>query len=263
MKPSIFSNNYRKVMRRRRIIRNICISIVVLLIASVFIMHELNIKLNLNSTAGNDKNKTDVANNPTQKPSGKDNSASTAGNQTTNTDEQGYVFTLSSGLSVKAVYETQDNVKKFKTVDPIDSSFKYYISPQGTGMVILDSKTQNLTYIDSEGTQKDITYKQYTDQQGNAYPKDDVIKNNTGYIWCDEPRFIDENTIVYLSMLPWIGEGQKKYVWIYNIKNNTYNNVYSVGGDSVNFDVVTDKGITVTVDSKTVYVNADGGVSEK
>lgn len=262
MKPSIFSNNYRKVMRRRRIIRNICISVLVLFVVGIFILHELNIKLDLNNLTGDGNNKTSSS---VQNSSGKGDktSSSPSNKQTDNSDEQGYVFKLSTGLSVKAVYEVQNNVKKFKTVDPIDTSFKYYISPQGSGIVILDSNTQNLTYIDSEGNQKDITYKQYTDKQGSIYSKDDVIKNNTGYIWCDEPRFIDENTIVYLSMLPWIGEGQNKYVWIYNIKNNTYNNVYSVGGNSVKFDAVTDKGITVEVDGKTEYVNADGGVTQQ
>lgn len=91
--------------------------------------------------------------------------------------------------------------------------------------------------------------------------KNSELSSDPNYIWCSSPQFIDDNNIAYISQLPWIGK-TTKYVWIENLNDKSHTVVQNIQGEDLKLDKLTDKGLTVIEDGKTVFLKADGSISE-
>lgn len=267
MKTSIFSREYdRKKKRKKKII--ISLVIVAFAAGAIFFVSTKNKKWigaealnkitykvhNIFKFNKNAKQTVDESNNSKE---------SENQDLAKDVEETGYDVKLSGGKEIKIIYEVKDNEKIFKYITPMDSPVQYNISPSGKAIVIMDTKTQDIFYTGQDGKLKDISYKQYTSTNGNTFTKDSYLKTNPQYIWNDSPKFIDEENIIYISQLPWFfNDKTTKYVWITNIKNNSYRCFENISGESFKFNGVNNSLISVNIDGKNEYISANGEVSE-
>lgn len=264
-KPSIFSKDYERKMKRRKIAIILSIVVAIILFLGAWFMGKgksfiSSKKDNVldNKRVNNDKQ--------TNKNVNTNNNTSINNNEEKVSKEEkkpeGYEIKLSNGQNIKIIYEEENNDKKFKYIYPLDSKVKYDISPSNKKAIIYDDKVQKVIYIDINGKTSDVTNRTYTSTNGSVtINHDEFIKARPDYIWCDMPKFIDENNIAYISQLPWLDK-TTKYVWIFNIPNNTHTNIQSVYGEEVTIDKLNEKGLKVLVDGKTLFLNANGGVTE-
>lgn len=175
----------------------------------------------------------------------------------------GYDVILSSGEKIKAVYDIKDNQKTFKCIEPVSSKTAYSINDDASRMVIYDKDNQNMILADVAGTVKSITKPDYTSTDGTLHiKKEDAIKQNPQYVWCSSPVFVGRENIAYISQLPWFGRTQK-YVWIYNVSNDTHVTAkspegYDLGGNSVKFNEISSKGLSITADDKNYILSYNG-----
>nr|WP_207719420.1 hypothetical protein [Clostridium sp. cel8] len=245
-------------MRKRRIriflVSVFCLAFIILI--SIYLT-------GMFKTALNDvgKEKKDLAS-QTQKTSKKSSTASVKNNSVNDEDESlQYTVELSDGKSVNLVYENKDNNKIFKDVIPKDANVAYSISPSGKNALIFDSKIQSILLFDTNGNKEDITNPEYVSSSGTVISKDNQLSSNPNYIWCSSPKFIDDDNIAYISQLPWLNKSSK-YIWIENIQNKSHIMVQSIEGQNIEFGDITDKGLTVNVDSNTIYLKSTGEVSQ-
>lgn len=277
-KPSIFSKNYEKEMKKRR--RKIFLLIIVPIIGlTIFLMTDFNSLLNkgismkkginnilLNKSKDNIKDKdvkvVEVEKKPeeavkpqvnSEKP--KEPSVEVAAK------EEVFTVPLSDGQKISVEYTVNGTEKIIKGVsDPKDIS--YDISPSKKAIVIQSKKNQDMLYFHVNGVSKDITKKVHTSTKDEKFPKEDQLKRHPNYLWSITPKFIDEDNIVYVSELPWINEKAVQYIWKVNLKDNTHIQVKPADGKSITFKNITTKGLETLIDGNTVYVNSLGKVTK-
>lgn len=256
-KPSIFSKDYENQMRKRKK----RISFTILITAIVVIFVSVYMKGMFKSVSKNEvKTKNSIT-------TDKEKAKSTESRKVEATEPQkikkseGYDVKLSSGKTVSAVYENKNNDITFKSVSPSDSNILYNISPSGKNIIVFDDKAQSIILVDIKGNKQDVTNMQYTSSSGSVTLKNAQLSSQPSYIWCSSPKFIDNDNIAYISQLPWIGK-TTKYVWIENLKDRNHSLVQEIQGEDVKLDGLTDKGLTVIEDGKTVFLKADGSISE-
>ncbi|OFI06266.1 hypothetical protein CLOACE_11870 [Clostridium acetireducens DSM 10703] len=255
-KPSIFSKDYEKKMKKRRI--RIVVTIIVVCVVSILGILKINKKVknlseknkvNINNNVNDNKNVETVKKNPVK--------------DKNNDKKQNlkYTYTLSTGENLDINYEDKNGVKKFTNVTSSRKDLVYSINLSQTGIVIYDSKPQKIIYMDINGNAQDITKNDYVDSAGNVFSKEQQLSQNPNYIWCSSPKFIDDENVAYISYLPWFNK-TTQYIWIVNIKNKEHIYVQSISGDNIKLDKVTDKGITIVVDGNTFFLKGDASVSE-
>ena len=251
-KPSIFSKDYERRMRKRRfsIVIVIIVIVVISSLGSLYMKGKLFKSSNKNNVNKAAVNKNTNASSKTQttekKPAAQD------------AKEEGYDLTLSGGKQIKAIYENNNNDKKFKYIDPADANAEFTISPSGKYMVVLDKSAQTMTYIDINGNKTDISYNQYASSSG-TFTREQVLQGKPDFIWCSSPEFVDEENIAFISQLPWL-QKSTKYIWMVNTKNKQSVQVQGISGENVKLDKITDKGLTVIADDKTVYLKGDKSI---
>lgn len=260
-KPSIFSSDYEKRMKKRRITIIALILAVIVICFGVWLLGKNKVKLtkkgkskiidNIDSNKEKDKKviNEDIKNKDDKK---KDEDKKS---------EKGYDLTLSNGEKIKAMYE-EDGEKKFKYILPLESKVIYDISPNGKNILIYDDKEQKIIWYDINGKENDATNEKYVSTNNSIIiERENYLKSNPDYIWCEGPKFINDNNIAYVSKLPWLGK-TSKYIWITNIEENTHFHISSIEGEDIKFDKITDKGLLVIVDGKDIYLNANGTITE-
>lgn len=254
-KPSIFSKDYdRKMKRRKRRIFIVTIVVVVLaIVVAVFSMISLKgLFSNVNKNLTKAQNKQNL----------KDNLQKSKSPETKQIKQSNsYNVQLSDGKTANVVYEVNNGTRLFKNVTLGDSNATYDISPSQKNVVLYDQKAQSIILLDINGNKQDITNPQYTATDGNVITKSAQLSSNSSYVWCSSPKFIDDNNIAYVSQLPWVGK-TTKYVWIESLGNKNHVLVQGIEGENIKMDKVTDKGLTIVVDDKTVYLKPDGSFGE-
>lgn len=262
MKPSMFSKDYKSNMRKRKKRKRILILIFMGILLCLCVYYLLNnklgsrdfrIKTNISSSKDT-KQKID-----SKKSTSSDSKTNTKTNKQT-VEEKSYDVKLPDDQSTKVTYEEKSGNKVFKYIQGA-TNIKYNISSSGSKVIICDS-IQNIILVNIDGSTEDITKKDYTASDGTDFSKDSIIKANSGYVWCSDPKFIDDNTIAYISQLPWINGQNLKYIWIYNIRDKSHTCIESVSGTSITEgEIDASKGLQFTIDGNAVYVNASGNVS--
>lgn len=260
-KPSIFSKDYEKQMRRRKKRRILISCAFIAAIAFVAVSVKSGFKNWSKDMAKNimTSDKKDVKTTESKK------SEKQAPKKTGKNDKvegtEGYDVQLSDGRTVKVVYGIENSEKLFKQVLPTEDNVAYSISPSKKNIVIFDEKSQNIILVDINGNKQDVTNPQYTSTSGAVIEKDSQLFSQPDYIWCSSPKFIDEDNIAYISQLPWLGK-TTKYIWIENLKDKNHILVQGIEGEDAKLGDLTDKGLTVVLDGRTVFLNSSGNISE-
>lgn len=260
-KPSIFSKDYKKRMKRRkRWITLVIIGIVVAIGAIIFNseiknMDFTNMRAKIQAWVDSGKPEKTVEETPVEENSGEE-----IEKPEEKVPEKLYMdFNINEGVILKAEY-TEEGGKKFVAVDPIDG-YTFNISPTGQKLLVLDNN-QNIKVCSLDGNIVDATKATYVSKSGTTFIKDNILTSNPGYTWHSEAKFIDDNYIVYVSEMPYFNTGgSTKYLWIHDLTNNTDNTIWSVKGSNIVIsDLVPEKGITITVDGNISYLNANGEI---
>lgn len=276
-KPSIFSKDYDDKMRKRK--RNKIIAIVIILIIVLVIIFSGSIdkifgkkvraglnKIKTKITVEKDKGTTDKSKEESKdkdKKSSKDSTDTKTENKSVENKNENtkpepaktgeYAIKLSNGEDVKLLYNIVNNQKQFTGLTP--NTISYDISPSKNNMVIVEKGTQNFILIDINGNKKDITKTQYTSSKGTVFIKDNVIKQNSSYIWCASPKFINDDNMAYLSQLPWFNRQNEKFLWKYTISTNNHQHNLSpqggeISGTEIKYGNITPEGLEVIVDGQ-------------
>lgn len=280
-KPSIFSKNYDKeVKKRKKII--ILLIIMPIIGLGIFFITDFNVLLNKGISMKNginrillNKPKDDKKDEPNKVSSVKKESEKIVKEQPSSQkdvvakpegaskaesaikDEQ-FNVTLSDGQKVSIQYSQLAGVKAIKGVTNA-KEVSYNISPSKKAIVMQSMKNQDMLYVDVNKITKDITKKAYVSSKNVTFTKKEQLKKNPTYIWSVTPKFIDEDNIAYVSGLPWLKK-TRLYVWKVNLKNNTHVQIQRTSGKKITFDKITPKGLAANIDGKVVYVTPLGKV---
>ena len=173
-------------------------------------------------------------------------------------EEASIPLTMPDGSIIKGEYKEENGVKVFTKIEQIQG-FSYSFSPSMQKVLILD-KNQEMKIFNVDGTSIEVTKKTYTAQNGNVFNRNDVLVQYPSYIWTAQAKFVDETHIIYMSNLPYVGNGiVDKYIWIVDLTNNSEKVIYALVGTTVTIgDLDKVNGIKVTANNVTYFVRGDG-----
>lgn len=252
-KPSMFSENYDKQMRRRRRIK--ALLIIVAVVGIIFTIIHFTTKndnkttrdKNKQETKVEDKKKQDTKKDVEQNKKPQVNNEQKPETKPVNEVKEESIK-LSNNEEVKVKYNLVNNKRQYTEV--MAKNVEYSISPSKKHLLYLDKSSQSLILVDEDGNKNDITNKQYTSSKGKVFSKEVVLKSNPQYIWNTSPKFADDNTIIYLSQLPWFNKGENKYVWKYTISTGTHEYLVNKGGSQITYGNVSEAGLEVIIDGE-------------
>lgn len=257
-KPSIFSKDYeRKVRKRKRILTTISI-VVILLVGFITIEFTANtfdftsVKAKIQKWI--DEDKQDVVEEPEEE---------------TQEEEEPVVpivpevkiieLKLAEGKVLKMEYEEVNGIIKFKVATDIPVGFAYNISPSKELVVVNDDK-QNISVINTKGEIKNLTKASYTAPNGEVFKKDTVQSTYKDYLWHKDVKFINDKKIVYKTNLPYFGTDLNQYLWIIDLENNKETTLWQSKSKNITVGDIKEKGIEVTIDGNVKYVNNENNL---
>ncbi|MFT8314441.1 MAG: hypothetical protein ABF633_09290 [Clostridium sp.] len=263
-KPSIFSNRYRREMRKRR---NRTITIIIV-IAVVVVLAIILVNGSVNDWAKNNFNTKKVSqgnNDKKQNTVGKQDTAAADEKAKAKQEQQKPVdktFTVAmpDGKALNIIYDDSSSTRKITNIQNQDSDIDFNINPTGTSAVAYEKSKQNVLLVNADGTSSDITNASYTSSNGTVFSKDSILAQNNNYIWQQSPKFIDDENIAYISQLPWFDNRPAKFIWKYNIKDKTNVNT-NMTGTNIQINNINNKGLEIVVDNVTQYLKGDGSIA--
>jgi hypothetical protein len=271
-KPSIFSKDYAKEMKRRK--RNIFLLIIVPIVGiTIFLITDFNGLLNkgismktginnilLNKSKDNTKDEkskvVEVPKKPEQAIKPQPNAEVT---KVAASHNEVFPVSLSDGQKINIEYTISGTEKIIKGL-AATYEISYDISPSKKAIVIQSIKNQDMIYLDVNKVSKDITKKAHTSSKGQSFSKEQQLKKHPNYLWSITPKFIDEDNIAYVSELPWINEKAVQFIWKVNLKDNTHVQAKPASGKSITFKNITAKGLGAVIDGNEVFVTPLGNV---
>ena len=274
-KPSIFSKDYAKEMKRRK--RNIFLLIILPIIGlSIFLIKDFDGLLNksismkqginnilLNKSKDKTKDEKDkvvevpVKTEQSIKPPPKAEVSKVP--QVAVTNIEIFPVSLSDGQKINIEYTISGTEKIIKGISDA-KEITFDISPSKKAIVLQSKKNQDMIYLHSNKINIDITKKTHTSTKGKSFSKEEHLIKHPEYLWSVTPKFIDEDNIVYVSELPWINEDAVQFIWKVNLKDNTHVQVKPASGKSITFKDITSKGLEAAIDGNEVFVTPLGKV---
>ena len=272
-KPSMFSKDYKKELKKRK--RKIALLIIVPILGlTIFLITDFSALKNsgisikkgiysilLNKPKDKEVSTVDVEKTPqVVKPQPSAIKPKPAKIESTLKNEL-FAVLLSDGQKISVEFNVKGTEKNIKGVTD-SKNITYDISPSKKSIVIQSKNNQDLLYINVNKTSKDITKKAYESTKGEIYSKDGILESHKNYLWSITPKFIDEDNIAYISGLPWINEKEVQYIWKVNLKSNIHMQVKPATGKNISFKNITPKGLETLIDGNVVYVTSTGQVLE-
>jgi hypothetical protein len=267
-KPSIFSREYEKRMKRRR--RNvIIISLTIVLVISALTIKVVcnpidytNIKNNIQAWIDSDT--TSISEQTEKTKEETKNQEETIDNEPVKEEieetlEESIDITLVSGNIAKAIYVNDNNGGKvFKILNTTDKDVSFNISPSGKQMIVTDTNS-TITLYNVDGTTKVISKDQYISKSGGVFTKESTMQANPKYLWNANPKFISEEKIIFVSNRPYFGNAAlKQYLWMTDIKTNEDKVFWESAGASIDIGEKEEKGMKITVDGNVYYMDLNG-----
>ena len=263
-RPSIFSKDYEKRMKRRKIRNIILIIILILGIGGFFARGYISKNINFSSFKSffsKDKGqvvKEDI--NKDENPEDKKEEVIKEEIKEEEIKDKELLVSLGSGKEIKVIYEENQGARIYKSIDPMKNKVSFDIASNKDFMLLIDEETQNMYTINKDGTLEDISLKTYvTSDNSSTFHKDTILKDNPDYTWHSSPRFVDNNTIAYISKLPWFNR-EERYVWLIDLNSKNHRILYNIIGNSISFGKLEEKGLEVNQDGSTKYLKTDGTV---
>lgn len=261
-KPSIFSKNYQKRIRRRkrRYITLIVVVIVIFALGITFFYKGdslQGIKEFFNKENSQVEGNEGTGNAP-ESPN-EDGTTVTPEKEEKESSIENYEVTLESGEKIKVTYKISDEGKKIQIVDS-GLNIKSYVSPSQKKLLILNEEKQDIFILNEDRKLLKITNPKYVSTENQTFTKESVLSFNPSYKWISGASFIDDNHVAYASALPWINEGEDLYLWIVDLSTGIHKGYYNIKGKNFVFKEAVENGLTIQVDGKDMIVNGSGSV---
>ena len=267
-KPSIFSKEYEKKMKKRR--RDIIIiSLAIVLGISVLIVKVVcnpidykNVKKNIQAWID-----SDTTNNEEQKEVKQNqkeiNNKEVIKEEPQKNSEKAIDIVLVSGNVAKAIYVDDNNGGKiFKNLTATDSGVSFNISPSGKQMIVTDTNSV-ITLYNVEGISKIISKDQYVSTNGGVFTKEAAMQTKPQYLWNFNPKFISEEKIIFVTNRPYFGKtANKEYLWLTDIQTGADNVFWKLVGENIEIGDKEEKGIKISIDGKNYYMDLNGNYVE-
>jgi hypothetical protein len=247
-KTSIFSSKYEKRRKRKAFLKNLAIGTAVILVIALIVYKPLMNKVEqVRQRIAEEKY---LKENPTVIPT-----VPAAEEKPEVPVPESYKVMLPSGNEAEVFYEMKEGAISFLPVDDTES-WSGDISPSKKLAVVFDKAAQEMVLVDETGIQTDITYRVYKNSRGYTESKESIMARIDGFIWSEEPRFLSDTQVVFMSMLPWF-KADERYMYVYDITEKTHRSFQSIKGSEVIFGELTDMGLMVTMDGKVSYLTPE------
>lgn len=263
-KPSIFSKDYEKKMRKRRkriIITSIFV-VLILLIGAVSLKLTISkvdmqeVRNSLQAWIDSDKDDTN-----------KDEYASIDSEEKqkeiVEAPKEPEVKTkelkVNDKVILKAEYENIDGEDKFKAIQNLPENYQYDINNKKNMIIVLDND-QNIKLFNINGKEVNITKESYTAPNGEVFNKDTVLKTYDNYLWHKDIKFINNTKVAYISNVPYFGYDLNKYIWMIDLNNNNHITLWNSKSKDITFGNLEEKGLKVNIDGNEKFLNSDGNL---
>lgn len=277
-RPSIFSSNYYKVMRRRRIITILMVFVLIITFSYIFYnktavnyIEKFALYLKKPFVSNNKQiedtvpinNELDIKENKTET---QENISNTIDIKKNNTNIGEYKFKLTDSSIVTLVYEKINNENLFTSLKAENVKVSYDISFDKKQVVFDDPLSSDIWLYKNDGTSIKLNadfYKQRGGEQ-ETFNKSEVLSNYENYIWAAKPKILKDGRVVYQSNLPWFyNKNNMIYLWV--IDNNGQNNRLCMQTNSIElikyYD--DDNNFIIELDGNKYEVDIDNGTKKK
>lgn len=260
-RPSIFSREYeRKMKRRRRNIIFFSLIIVVLACAAMlkFIYDPVNFK-NMRASIQEWIDSDTTSNGETTK---EDQTKDDYNNEEVVEEkapvEEYLNIPQSSGNTAQAVYIEENGEKVFTEVRNLDDGVSFDISPSKKQLIVCDVNSQ-ITLYNIDGTNKIVSKDKYVSKSGGVFTKDNTLQSQPDYLWNSNPKFVSDQSIVFVTNRPYFGTAAiKQYLWMTDLQSGTDKVYWDLAAASIVIGSREDKGLKITVDNREYFISQDG-----
>lgn len=167
-----------------------------------------------------------------------------------------YSCSISKNDNLTAKYIKSGQTIRIYSLNPVPDIDSYDILPNGSMAVYL-AKDGHLWIINNDGSIKKLTPEKY----GNI-SKEEIQKQNAGYIWAASPKFTSDGFVVFSSSLPDTGSSPKKAIWRIELSNGDMKMMYTPQTDSYRLLGTRADGKYMILDGVNIAVIDENGVSE-
>lgn len=248
---SIFSSKYQKKQRRKKIIKRILLVIIFLIVLFLVFRNPILDKVDKVKSDINKENQNKQETILPEMPIEEDPEVTPETEEEEKEEIFYNIFTTSSGEEIKVSYKEKEGEKFYEEIIE-NASVEGDISPKKKATVILEKDTQDLFYMDIDGNVKDITYKTYVSSKGYRESKESILNRIENFNWARNPKFLNEDTVVYLSNLPWFEERQ--FLYVVELEPLNHYNFQNVKGVNINLLELTAEGLKYEADGKIYFL---------
>ncbi len=262
-KSSIFSREYEKKIRRKRFtVLFIILSLFIMIVYYVINFSRINLYvkniyysviLKDNKSVSFEQNDEDIS------LDSMDERTSLYGSENDVLTEQNdggkylvYEMQLDQDNKLRIFYENAYGIRYLDHQDELNGNYKFDISPSKNRILIEEISTQKVYLLNEDLNLFNLDPEFfYSNSARMSFYKDDILNRYEGYFWCKNARFLEDDTIVYVSNLPWFGSDMQ-YIWRIDISNtqDAKHFMTSVSGQNIDFEELTEEGIKVNINNE-------------
>ena len=245
-KPSIFSRDYERIMRRRKriFVTSISLIIISVVLTVTFISRYkfTNIESYLTTWIKDEEKSEKEQKEEILNEEKEIDILETYKNINILLNENEFELKLSDNNGEKFI-EGVENLEKDK----------YCIDSLGKKVIILD-KNQNIFLADIEGNVINLTLNKYVSPYGEVFEKDEVLSIFNDYIWHSQVKFLDNNKLAYVSNLPYFGYELSQYVNLIDLDTKEHVTIWELKGGNIILKEIIDGGLEAVIDGNIKYV---------
>ena len=266
-KPSIFSKEYERKMKRRK--RNfIFFSLIIVVLACAVVLKFVynpvnfdNIKNKIQAWIDSDTTQSNeiIVNNEDANENANANENPVVEQEPAEEYSEEYIdIVQSSGNIAKAVYIETNGEKTFEEVKDLDNGVTFDISPSKKELIISDVNAV-ITLYNVDGSHKVISKDKYISTSGTVFTKDNTLSTHPDYLWNSSPKFVNDKNIIFITNRPYFGSAAlKQYLWMTNTENETDKIYWELAASKIEIGAKEEKGLEVTIDGRKYYIAEDG-----
>lgn len=265
-RPSIFSREYERKMKRRK--RNfIFFSLIIVVLACAVVLKFVydpvnfdNVKARIQAWIDSDTEPgNEVVENSESNDDITDSNPEVGEKEEELPVEEQYMdIAQSSGKTAQAVYIEENGEKIFTEVKDLDTGVTFDISPSKKEIIVSDVNSV-ITLYKIDGTSKVVSKDKYVSTSGSVFTKDNTLNSQPNYLWNSNPKFVNDSNVIFITNRPYFGTAAtKQYLWMTNIENESDRIYWELAGTKIEIGNKAEKGLEVTVDGKQYFIAEDG-----
>lgn len=255
-KPSIFSRDYERQMKKRRRRITLIAVLGVLLIGFLFLkvaMNSINMETLRNKVQSwIDEDKEEVKDDTDQLEEEIKQEETPKEPESKTMD-----LVIKEGVILKAEYEENNGTIKFKGIKDVPSNIYYTLNPDRNLVLTID-ENQDMKVFNIDAKDANMTKDKYVAPNGEVFNKSSVLQTYSGYLWNMDAKFISSTKIAYISNLPYFGYDLNKYIWVVDLNDNSHKTLWNSKGKEIKFGEIKEKGLEITIDGNVKYINSNG-----